>query len=117
MKVSEIKVIMVVALSVGISFGIPWPVAQQDSVHATIKTYGDWNATLVIPDTAMGYHGGVDIPADSGTPVYAVIDGVVSEVTLGIGSDTGLINIALDTLNSFAVATICVDKRPFGFVI
>jgi hypothetical protein len=37
MKVSEIKVIMVVALSVGISFSIPWPVAQQDSAHATIK--------------------------------------------------------------------------------
>ena len=102
MKVSEIKVIMVVVLSVGISFSIPWPVAQQDSAHATIKAYGDWNAILVIPGTAMGYHGGVDIPADSGTPVYAVMEGIISQVTLGTDSDTGLINIALDTLNSLA---------------
>jgi hypothetical protein len=77
-------------------------VAHQDSAHASNKTYGDWNGMKVIPDTTMGFHGGVDVPADSGTPVYAVINGVVSNYRIGTGSDSGFINIAIDTLNSLA---------------
>ncbi len=102
MKVNKTLCLTIILLFVDIAHSIPWPVADQDSVHAANKTYGDWNGMQVIPDTTMGFHGGIDIPADSGDPVYAVINGVVSEFRIGTGSDTGLINIAIDTLNSLA---------------
>lgn len=95
MKINRTLLLIVSLLFVSTASSIPWPFAPQGSAHATNKTYGDWNGDRVIPGITMGYHGGVDIPADSGTPVYAVIDGVVSCIEPDSGDD-GMINISSD---------------------
>jgi hypothetical protein len=103
MKINKTTLLIIIwLLFCGVANSIPWPVANQNSAHALNKTYGDWNGLKVHPDTTLGYHGGVDIPADSGTPVYAVMDGIVSFFRIGTGSDSGFIKIAIDTLNSLA---------------
>jgi murein DD-endopeptidase MepM/ murein hydrolase activator NlpD len=83
-------------------YAIPWPVDSQNTAHATNKTYGDWNGYQVDTTSCLGFHGGVDIPADSGTPVYAVIDGVVSNIRSDIGGDQGFINISADNISALA---------------
>lgn len=83
-------------------YGIPWPIASQNSAHPLMKTYGDWNGLQIDPEYTLGFHTAVDIPADSGTPVYAVIDGVVSNYRSSIGGDQGFVNISTDTLEALA---------------
>ncbi|MEO0189460.1 MAG: T9SS type A sorting domain-containing protein [candidate division WOR-3 bacterium] len=103
MKKNKVIILIILCLIfINLTNGIPWPIAPQNASHTINKTYGDWNGFKVHPDTTMGFHGGVDIPADSGTTVRAVIDGVVSFIRLGTESDSGFINIALDTLQSLA---------------
>ena len=103
MKINKSACLVIISLSLLVSANaIPWPVDPQNTAHATNKTYGDWNGFTVDMISCLGYHGGVDIPADSGTPVLAVIDGVVSNFRRGTGSDTGFINIAVDDNSSLA---------------
>ncbi|MBE0433706.1 M23 family metallopeptidase [candidate division WOR-3 bacterium] len=102
MKINRILTLMILLLFGGTANSIPWPLAPQGSAHATNKTYGDWNGNQVIPGVTMGYHGGVDLPADSGTPIYAVIDGVVSYIASDSGGHEGFINISTDTLSALA---------------
>lgn len=91
-----------ILLYFSVANSISWPVDSQTVAHETNKTYGDWNGYTVDVDSFLGFHGGIDIPTDSGTPVYAVIDGVVSKWRTDVGGDQGFINIAVDTLNSLA---------------
>jgi murein DD-endopeptidase MepM/ murein hydrolase activator NlpD len=102
MKIAKTPLLISILILISKAHTITWPVAHQDSAHATNKTYGDWNGYTVDVNSCLGFHGGIDIPSDSGLPIYAVIDGVVSYFRLGTNSDSGVINIAIDTTTSLA---------------
>ena len=103
MKSNRVAVVIVFCLLFSsVVKGIPWPVTPQNFAHPLNKTYGDWNGLQVDTLTTLGFHCGVDIPANAGTPVYAVIDGVVSKIREDPGGDQGLINISTDTLEALA---------------
>ncbi|MBN1425614.1 hypothetical protein JXA88_13750, partial [Candidatus Fermentibacteria bacterium] len=89
-------------------FGIPWPVAPQNSAHAINKTYGDWNGYVFAIDTIpatpthpeqylanIRYHTGVDIPKDSGTAVLAVFGGYVTAAQTFTGNQVHLSYITI----------------------
>ncbi len=51
----------------------PWPVAPVNSQKNISGTFGEYRSTSI----PGHYHNGTDIPAPAGTPVYAVLGGIV----------------------------------------
>jgi murein DD-endopeptidase MepM/ murein hydrolase activator NlpD len=72
----------VTPVSVPVAGTVLWPLSSSSSANADPIRYQYGPRRIGEYD----FHGGIDIPANEGTPIYAIMDGTVTGITLDNGS-------------------------------